>query len=78
LVRNEGLELTLSNDLLQNKGLEPILMNYQFKNEQLERILSNDQFKIMGWNRNCRMIGKKMRAGTDMVDSLSHFPMIGA
>jgi hypothetical protein len=24
------------------------------------------------------MIGKKMRAGSDIVDSLSHFPMIGA
>jgi hypothetical protein len=32
----------------------------------------------MGWNRRCRMIGKKMRAGSDIVDSSSHFPMIGA
>jgi hypothetical protein len=78
LIRNEGLEPTLSNDLLQNKGLELILLNYQFKNEQLEPIFSNDRFKIMGWNRHCQLIGKKMRSGTDMVDSWSYFPMIGA
>jgi hypothetical protein len=34
--------------------------------------------KMMGWNRHCRMIGKKMGAGTDIVDSSSHFRMIGA
>jgi hypothetical protein len=34
--------------------------------------------KLMGWHRRCRMIGKKIRAGSDIVDSSNHFPMIGA
>jgi hypothetical protein len=34
--------------------------------------------KMKGWNRRCGMIGKKIRAGSDIVNSSSHFPMIGA
>ncbi len=34
--------------------------------------------KMMGWNQHCRMIDKKLRAGTDIFNSSSHFPMIGA
>jgi hypothetical protein len=30
----------------------------------------------MGWNRHCQMIGEKMRARFNIVDSSSHFPMI--
>jgi hypothetical protein len=50
LVKDEGLEPTLSNDWLKNEGLEPML--------------SNEQLKI--------------RAGTDIVESSSYFPMNGA
>jgi hypothetical protein len=33
---------------------------------------------MRGLDRHCRMIGYKMRPGTDIVDSSSHFLMIGA
>jgi hypothetical protein len=61
----EGLEPTLSNDWLKNERLERILSNDRFKNDLLKLTLSNDRLK-------------KKRAGTGIVDSLSHFPMIGA
>jgi hypothetical protein len=54
----------LSNDRLKNEGLEPTLSNDWLKNEGLEPTLLNDWLKI--------------RAGTDIVDSSSHFPTIGA
>jgi hypothetical protein len=34
--------------------------------------------KMMGWNQRCRMIGKEKGAGSNIVDSSSHFPMICA
>jgi hypothetical protein len=49
----------LSNDRLKIEGLEPNLLNERLKNEGLEPTLSNDWLKMMGWNRRCRMIGKK-------------------
>jgi hypothetical protein len=62
--KNEGLEPTLSNDRLKMKGW----------NRHCQMI----NYKMMGWNRRCRMIGKKIRAGSDIVNSSSHFLMIGS
>jgi hypothetical protein len=64
-LKNERLGLTLSNDWLKNEGFEPRLSNDWLKNEGLEPTLLNDRFK-------------KIKAGTDIVDSSSNFPMIGA
>ncbi len=81
----EGLEPTLSKWSVKNEGLEPTLSNDLLKNEGLEMTLLNDWLKMGGWNWHCRMIGLQndglepmLRAGTDIVDSSSHFPMIGA
>ncbi len=46
------------------EGLEPTLSNNRLKNEGLEPTLSNGQFKKVD--------------RTDVVDTSSHFPMIGA
>jgi hypothetical protein len=62
LLKNEGLETTLSNDQFKNERLVLTLLNDPLKNEELELMLSNDQLR--------------MRAGTYIVDSLSHFSMI--
>jgi hypothetical protein len=43
----------------ENEGLGPTLLTDRLKNEGLEPTLSNDRLKMMGWNRRCRMIGKK-------------------
>jgi hypothetical protein len=66
------------NDRLKNEGLELKFLNYRLRNEGLDQTLSNDWLKMRGWKRHCLMIGYKMRSGTDIVDLLSHFPMIGA
>jgi hypothetical protein len=54
------------------------LSNYRLRNEGLDPTLSNDRLKMRGWKRYCRVIGYKMRSGTDIVDLSNHFPMIGA
>jgi hypothetical protein len=66
----------LSNDWLKNKGLELMLSNDWLKNEGLELMLSNDWFKMWGWKQGCQVIGEKVRAGTNIVDSLCNLPMI--
>ncbi len=54
----------LSYDRLKLEGLEPTLSNNWFKNEGLEPTLLNERLKI--------------RAGTDIVESSSYFPMVNA
>jgi hypothetical protein len=54
------------------------LSNYRLRNEGLDPTLSNDWLKMRGWKQCCRMISYKMRSGTNIVNLLSHFPMISA
>jgi hypothetical protein len=54
--KNEGLELTLSNDRLRNEGLELTLSDDWLKNDRLEPTLLNDRLKNEGRNRHCRFI----------------------
>jgi hypothetical protein len=76
--KNEGLEPTLSNNQLKMKGWNRHCRMIGKKMKGWNQHCRMIGFKKMGWNQRCQKISKKIRAGAGIVDSSSHFPMIGA